>query len=89
MDNLGSQTADVLGSIIVLLVLLAVSSLFTLWVLREALDENGTDETRRRAYEDVLFSCGALIPYYLPYSLVDSIDQELDSKDNEKAEKSI
>ncbi|WP_152027378.1 hypothetical protein [Brucella pituitosa] len=84
MNILGSQAPDVLGSIIVLLVLLTVSSIFTLWVLRKSLNENGDDETRR-AYEDVLFACGSLMPYYLPYSLVDNIAKETDGQDNEKA----
>ncbi len=69
MNDLTPQGNETIGLLMAFLVLLAVSSLLTLWILKPLSDENADEDTRQRAYETALLSFGAFMPSYFPVIL--------------------
>lgn len=69
MNDLTPQGNETIGLLMAFLLLLAVSSLLTLWILRALSDENADEDTRQKANETALLSFGAFLPYYFPVIL--------------------
>ncbi len=86
MDKVSLQAFETLGLVMAILFMMAVSSFAILRALRAIADENSDEETRQRAYENVLFSYGWFLPYYAPDIRAINSENKIDVKVEAKPE---